>query len=184
MVYFVPLRSLAIAGPARNFALTDAQLLTLCARLTGVARSMGCGDHSEDLVQSALVVLLRDYPLVTDPVECMNLSVTITRNNILNWRRLRHRGDVELDEIHQPRSRTNLEKDFLEKEDQAFFNKELLSAIKGLGDRCKMLLCFRLRGLSSSDIATRMEISRSAVDVAYFRCLQSLKQRIGVKHAK
>jgi RNA polymerase sigma-70 factor (ECF subfamily) len=166
-----------MVGSAQSFAITDTFIATLRFRLIGFARGKGCGDDSEDLAQAALVILLREYPLVTDSVDCIKLSITITRNLILNWRRLKHQGNIGLDQILQPASKINLEEEF--------FKKELLSAIEGLGDRCKTLFHLRLGGLSSSDVAAKMNMPGSgAVDVAYFRCLQTLRERIRGKHAK
>jgi RNA polymerase sigma-70 factor (ECF subfamily) len=146
-------------------------------RIVGFATYLGCGSDSEDIAQETLLVLHNRYAAVEDRGEMLKLAVRICANLAMNWRRRRSNSAqvAEVpDAIADPLGR-NPESALIEKQLQEL----LLKAIRESDERCKQLLRLRLGGAKTKDIAALVGAKPGAVDTAYFRCLQRLRNAVG-----
>jgi RNA polymerase sigma-70 factor (ECF subfamily) len=146
-------------------------------RIVGFATYLGCGSDSEDIAQETLLVLHNRYAAVNDRAEMLKLAVRICANLAANWRRRKSntaRAREVPEAMADPIGR-NPESALMEKQLQEL----LLKAIRESGERCKQLLRLRLGGAKTKDIATLMGTKAGAVDTAYYRCLQRLRNAIG-----
>ncbi len=146
-------------------------------RIVGFATYLGCGDDAEDIAQETLLVLHNRYPEVADSGEILKLSARICANLAMNWRRRKSNVSraVEIPEATPDPAGRDPEATLIDKQLQQL----LLQAIRQSGERCKELLRLRLSGVKTKDIAARLKAKPSAVDTAYFRCLQRLRNAMG-----
>jgi RNA polymerase sigma-70 factor (ECF subfamily) len=146
-------------------------------RIVGFATYLGCGSDSEDIAQETLLVLHNRYAAVEDQGEMLKLAVRICANLAMNWRRRKSnsaRVAEPPESMADPLGR-NPESALIEKQLQEL----LLKAIRESDERCKELLRLRLGGAKTRDIAELVGAKPGAVDTAYFRCLQRLRNAMG-----
>ncbi len=117
------------------------------------------------------------YAGVEDRAEILRLAARICANLATNWRRRKSnsaRAEEVTDAMADPLGH-NPESALIAKQLQEL----LLKAILDSDERCKQLLRLRLGGAKAKDIAALLGTKPGAVDTAYFRCLQRLRNAIG-----
>jgi len=155
----------------------DALLEKVRVRILGFATYLGCGNDAEDIAQETMVVLHTRYADAASLEDLLKLGPRICSNLALNWRR--HKSNparaVELPESMPDASERDPESALSAKQLQEL----LLEAIRKSDDRCKEILRLRLEGARTKEIADRLRLRTGAVDTAYFRCLQRLRNALG-----
>jgi len=164
--------------PSREEILSREELLRkLRERMVGFAAPRMQRDAAEDLAQEVLILLQEKYGGLDRLEDLLPLSLKIVRFKLLAYRRkARRRGEftqVPADEIQLPDGRT----DALTALEQREAREGLLTAIAGLGERCRKLLALKLEGKSFAEIQSML--GAGSINTIYtwdFRCRQQLME--------
>lgn len=133
---------------------------------------------AEDLVQDAVIGLLRKRDQVRDPE--LWLLGAVRKECLMYWRTHRRRLEQALDDVAF----------FLEDEpaqERRMLTDDLNRAIQTLRPRCQSLLKLRYRlGFATHEVAASLGCTLSSIDNITRRCLATLSQRMlrGIVPAK
>ncbi len=150
-------------------------LRKLRERIVGFAASRMQRDAAEDLAQEVLILLHEKYRDLDRLEDLLPLSFQIVRFKMLAYRRKARRhgefAQVPPEEIQVPDGHA----DALAAMEQREARERLISAIAGLGERCRRLLALKLGGKSFAQIQSIF--GAASVNTVYtwdFRCRQQL----------
>lgn len=133
---------------------------------------------AEDLMQDALMSLLRKQEQVRDPE--LWLLGAVRKECLMYWRAHRRRLEQALDEVALGLSEEPAQ-------ERRMLHDDLNRAIRKLRPRCQSLLNLRYRmELAAEELASSLGYTVSSLDNVTRRCLASLSQRLlrGVVAAK
>jgi RNA polymerase sigma factor (sigma-70 family) len=146
---------------------------SLRKRIVGaIARQFGY-ERAEDMAQRVMVVLLRRYPNVQKEEDLTKLAFTI-------------KGNLGKEEFSRTRPLQEPEEGFEQVKDTAptpekaaiqreVYNR-LEAGISQLGERCKLLIRYRLEEIDSKEIARKVGLSLETLFVTEKRCRDRLKK--------
>jgi len=138
-------------------------------RLLLIARAVG--EPAEDAVQEAFLQLSRQSPTPADPFAWL---VTVTRNQLLQWRRS---GDRRRKREHSDPTRVWFECQ-TPRLDDALDAKNVTDALGDLAPEQREIIVMHLWGeMSFSSIAELMSTSRSTVHRTFQSGIQAMRQR-------
>jgi RNA polymerase sigma-70 factor, ECF subfamily len=163
--------------PARGSR--DEILRKLRERIVVFAASRMQSDAAEDLAQEVLILLHEKYGHLDRLEDLLPLALKIIRFKMLAYRRkARRHGEytqISADEVQTPDS----SEDALTAMEQRETRERLMTAIDGLGERCRKLLALKLDGKTFAEIQVAMGVG--SINTIYtwdFRCRQQLMENM------
>jgi RNA polymerase sigma factor (sigma-70 family) len=138
-------------------------------RILGLARKLGCREHSSDIAQETMLELARRYAEINSLEELVKLANRICVNKVLNLRRQNRHEAASLDDhaTHAPTPEDLLSNKELQ--------DKLRSALQRCSPRCKTLFGLLLAGEETTALLKQLGCSQSALYSLRSRCLQELR---------
>jgi RNA polymerase sigma-70 factor (ECF subfamily) len=158
----------------------DEILTALRERIVAFATLRVSKDLAEDLAQDVLAVLYDKYPHVVELTELVPLAFQILRYKMLDThRKAMRRGEYNqesVDDLPLAASGGTPETQL----DQKQRVERLLAAMDQLGERCRQLFRWKLKGKSFPEIQTLMK--QTSINTIYtwdLRCRKKLRDLMG-----
>ena len=155
----------------------DEILRKLRERIVGFAASRMQRDAAEDLAQEVLILLHQKYGHLDRLEDLLPLALKTLRFKMLAYRRkARRHGEytqISVDEVQT----ADGGEDALTAMEQREARERLMTAIAGLGERCRKLLALKLDGKTFAEIQVALGVG--SINTIYtwdFRCRQQLME--------
>ncbi|MBN9658498.1 MAG: sigma-70 family RNA polymerase sigma factor [Acidobacteria bacterium] len=158
----------------------DETLGVLRERIFHFAASRLSREAAEDVTQETMLVLHEKYPQVAEPAELLPLAFQIVRFKMSGAvRKAVRRGEhtaVPVEELPLPSQGDDPER----AASRAELRRQLLEAIRNLGDRCREIFRLKLMGRNFEEIRIHLQVD--SINTIYTwdsRCRKSLLERLG-----